>query len=306
VLVFATSDKGGTGRSVTSCNIAYHLSQRKNVAYLDFDFGSPTAGAIFETPKVERGVERDGLHSYVEGRTTDPRQIDVWTNTNRKDLREANTNAGRLVLFPGDKDGAEFSGPPDQVARHVQRCARLFSKLDQEFDVVFVDLSAGRSHAVQMALKATAEPQLREITSRWLVFHRWTRQHIVAAHSLVFEPRGLLDVGAAVGHDRQTLEDSIRFVRTAVPNVNSPLLTDRAAQATWLRACNEELKNLALRHKLGRSKTLGNTPMEPVLQWREQVISDVNVFDKVADAGTLDAFRQLAGKLTDDTVWEGL
>ena len=48
MLVFATSDKGGTGRSVTSCNIAYRLSlQGNDVVYLDFDFGSPTAGAIF-------------------------------------------------------------------------------------------------------------------------------------------------------------------------------------------------------------------------------------------------------------------
>jgi len=48
VLVFASSDKGGTGRSVTSCNIAFHLAQRLDVAYLDFDFGSPTAAAVFD------------------------------------------------------------------------------------------------------------------------------------------------------------------------------------------------------------------------------------------------------------------
>jgi MinD-like ATPase involved in chromosome partitioning or flagellar assembly len=78
VLVFASSDKGGTGRSVTSCNIAFHLAQRHDVAYLDFDFGSPTAGAIFDIAKAERGIDRDGLHTYFTDGITDPRQLDVW------------------------------------------------------------------------------------------------------------------------------------------------------------------------------------------------------------------------------------
>jgi hypothetical protein len=302
MLVFAVSDKGGTGRSVTSCNIAYYLAERKNVAFLDFDFGSPTAGMIFEISKVERGIDRDGLHSYVEGRVTDPSHVDVWQNSSRDELRLSNANSGRLVLFPGDKGGAEFSSS----YKCVTRCVELFSKLDREFDVCIVDLSAGRSHAVQMALKATAEPVLRSNTARWLVFHRWTRQHIVAAHSLVFDPRGLLEVGKGAGHDRDVLLDSIRFVRTAVPNLNSPLATDSPAQATWLRACDDELKKLAMRNNLGRSRTLGHTPMEPVLQWREQVISDADVSAKIANFGTVTAFRELASKLLDEAVWERL
>jgi hypothetical protein len=188
----------------------------------------------------------------------------------------------------------------------VTRCVELFSKLNGEFDVCIVDLSAGRSHAVQMALKATTEPALRSITARWLVFHRWTRQHIVAAHSLVFDARGLLEVGTGAGHNMNALLDSIRFVRTAVPNLNSPRTTDSAAQATWLRACDDELTKLALRNNLGRSRTLGNTPMEPVLQWREQVISDADVSAKIANVGTVTAFRELARKLLDEAVWEGL
>jgi hypothetical protein len=302
MLVFAASDKGGTGRSVTSCNIAYHLAERKNVAFLDFDFGSPTAGMIFEIASVERGIDRDGLHSYLEGKVINPHHLDVWQNSSRADLRSLNAKSGRLVLFPGDKGGAEFSSSH----KSVTRCVELFSKLDREFDVCIIDLSAGRSHAVQMALKATTEPALRSIATRWLVFHRWTRQHIVAAYGLVFEARGLLEVGANAGHDMDALLDSIRFVRTAVPDLNSSFTTDSAAQATWLRACDDELKKLALRNKLGRSRTLGNTPMEPVLQWREQVISDADVSAKIANIGTVAAFRELANRLLDEAVWEGL
>ena len=302
MLVFAASDKGGTGRSVTSCNIAYHLAQRKNVAYLDFDFGSPTAGAIFEVTKVERGADRDGLHSYVEGRSTDPRQVDVWQNSSRSHLRAATARAHRLVLFPGDRGGAEFSNS----TKRVDRCIELFGKLDSEFDVCIVDLSSGRSNAVEMVLQATADPALNSITARWLVFHRWTQQHIVAAHSLVFDPRGVLDVGKEAGHDHDTLLNAIRSVRTAVPDLDSPLATDKPAQATWLRDCNEALKNLANRNKLGRSRTLGSTPMEPILQWREQVISDADVSANIANPGTVKAFRELAENLTDDAWWEPL
>jgi hypothetical protein len=302
MLVFAASDKGGTGRSVTSCNIAYHLAKRKNVAFLDFDFGSPTAGMIFEIANVERGIDGDGLHSYMGGKVTDPRHVDVWQNSSRPDLRLSNANSRRLVLYPGDKNGAEFSSSH----KGVTRCVELFSKLDREFDVCIVDLSAGRSHAVQMALKATMEPALQSITARWLVFHRWTRQHIIAAHGLVYDSRGLLEVGTNAGHDKETLMDSIRFVRTAVPDLNSPFTTDSAAQATWLHACDDELHKLALRNKLGRSLTLGKTPMEPVLQWREQIISDADVSAKIANVGTVTAFRELARDLLDEAVWEGL
>ncbi len=56
VFVFATSDKGGTGRSVTSANVMYRRAlQASDVAYLDFDFGSPTAGAIFRSSRRSGG-----------------------------------------------------------------------------------------------------------------------------------------------------------------------------------------------------------------------------------------------------------
>jgi hypothetical protein len=302
MLVFSISDKGGTGRSVTSCNVAYHLAQNVDVAYLDFDFGSPTAGAIFEITKVERGVDEGGLHSYVEGNATEPFQVDVWRNSDRGDLRARQATASRLVLFPGNRGGAEFPSRPDRV----DRCVDLLSKLDREFDVCVVDLSAGRSHAVEMALQATARPALRGVTARWLVFHRWTRQHVMAANGLVFGKRGLLDVGVTAGHQLAELEDALRFVRTAVPDLNSSTAAASAAQATWLRACDDDLKKLALRNKLGHSATLGQTPMEPVLQWREQILSDADVTAKIANAATVEAFRELARKLTDDAVWEGL
>ncbi|TCO47266.1 SCO2523 family variant P-loop protein [Actinocrispum wychmicini] len=304
MLVFATSDKGGTGRSVTSCNLMYRRAlQGSNVCYVDFDFGSPTAGAIFQMPAVETGTDDGGLHSYLQGRVSAPLRLDVWSTTDRQNLVDQTAVAGSFVLFPGDKGGGEFSVGPDAV----RRCTELFAKLDDEFDVCLIDLSAGRSHAIDMALEATAQPELRPVTARWMVFHRWTKQHIIAAHGLVFGDRGILETGLACGHDENDLLDSIRFVRTAILELDSPDLKYlRGAQAAWLETCDVELQAEASKKSLGRSTLLGQTPLDPVLQWREQLISTDDVANGIANVGTLTAFDDLARKLTDDRAWEGL
>jgi hypothetical protein len=285
---------------VTSCNVAFQLAQKSNVAYLDFDFGSPTSGAIFEIPGVERGVDDDGLHSYFTQDTTDPAHFDVWRHTSRRDLRGVGVRAARLAFFPGDRGGAEFA----TSVEIEERCVELFVRLNGEFEVIVVDLSAGRSHALNMVLKATAAPALREIAARWLVFHRWTRQHILAANGLVHGSRGLLDVGENAGHDRAKLRESIRFVRVAVPNLKEFNLRQTAAQSSWLLACDEELRRLAGENKLGWGQVLGTTPVEPMLQWREQIIAGVDVSNRIADPATVGAFQGLANGLIDQAIWE--
>jgi hypothetical protein len=304
MLVFATSDKGGTGRSVTSCNLVYRRSlQGGDVCYVDFDFGSPTAGAVFQIPAVETGTDAGGLHSYLQGRVTEPARVDVWSTTDGKNLVDHGANPGALVLFPGDRGGGEFSMNSDVV----RRCTEFFVRLDEEFDVSLIDLSAGRSHAVDMALAATAQEPLRHTVSRWLVYHRWTKQHIVAAAGLVFGDRGILRTGEEWGHDDGDLQDNIRFVRTAVLELGSPDLTHlRGPQAVWLEMCDRELQAEASKKALGRSTLLGQTPLDPVLQWREQLISTEDVTNGIANPETLAAFDDLAHKLTDDRAWEGL
>lgn len=305
VLVFATSDKGGTGRSVTSSNVAYRRAvQGGDVCYLDFDFASPTAGAIFNIPAALRGTLNGGLHSYLQGERNEPEQLNVWSESDRRALRDRPSGAGRLVLFPGDAGGGEFPTNPAMV----QRCVRLFLQLEEEFELCLVDLSAGRSYAIEMVLAVTAEPQLRSVTTRWLVFHRWTRQHIIAASGLVNGDRGILDIGVGQGHDRRALTDSIRFVRTAVVDPDSPELAGlRPAQVAWLREADRDLHGLAGREKLGRTSILGEIPLDPVLQWREQLISDEDTYaSQIANQETVDAFETLAKRLMDDAAWRSL
>jgi hypothetical protein len=305
MLVFAASDKGGTGRSVTSANIAFRRAlSGDDVAYLDFDFGSPTSGTVFDIPGSLRGVEHGGMHSYLQGRVSEPDRVDVWAETERDALRFRPPGAGQLVLLPGDRGGGEFAVNREMV----RRCTDLFLRLEEEFDVILIDLSAGRSYAVELVLAATSKPELSGITVRWLVFHRWTRQHIAAAAGLVFGDRGILDAGLALGHEEEGLRDSIRFVRAAVPDPDSPELAHvRPAQAAWLRKCDQDLKDFAAELKLGRSKTLGVVPLEPVLQWREQLITDDDVLaSRVANIETVRALTALADGLTRDKSWEAL
>jgi hypothetical protein len=309
LLVFATSDKGGTGRSVTSSNVLYRGALvGKDVCYLDFDFGSPTAGAIFGIESIARGADHGGLHSYLQNRVSEVKRVDVWTQSEREQLRAKPVGAGRLVLLPGDKGGGEFPATPEIT----QRCVGLFRRLKEEFEVCLVDLSAGRSQAVEIVLAATAHPDLLEgkdrITCRWLIFHRWTRQHLVAAHGLVHGERGLLEAGVERGHDKDELLSSIRYVRTAVVDLESAqALGMTPPQVAWLQECDRSLRQLASRNRLGRTSVLGQTPLDPVLQWREQLITDKDVWDtQIANEETVGAFEDLAKRIVDDAAWEGL
>lgn len=305
MLVIATSDKGGTGRSVTSSNVIYRRSlQGSDVCYLDFDFGSPTAGAIFGLERAARGTRGGGLHSYLRGEIAEPERIDVWHDSDREGVRARPPGAGQLVLFPGDESGSEFAPTRD----NVQRCAKLLVRLQEEFELCLIDISAGRSHAADMVLTATIQPDLRSVETRWLVFHRWTRQHVIAAEGLVHGDHGLIKIGVERGHDADELADSIRFVRTAVVDPDSGEMAGlQPTQVAWLHDCNNDLQELARRRRLGRSSVLASVPLDPVLQMREQLISDQDVFAKqIANAATVKAFDQLATKLVDPKAWERL
>ncbi|WP_338675650.1 SCO2523 family variant P-loop protein [Streptomyces sp. SCSIO 30461] len=300
MLVFAASDKGGTGRSVTSANLAYRRAiAGDNVCYLDFDFGSPTAAAVFDVPTALRGIEHGGLHSYLTGKIPEPVRIDVWAETEHDVLRHRPTGSGDLTLLPGDLSGGEFAVTKDVL----RRCIDLFLTLNSEYDLVVVDLSAGRSYAVDMALDATS--QMRKVKARWLVYHRWTRQHVIAAAGLVFGQRGIVSGGVARGHDEEQLRGAIRFVRAAVPDPESPLWSQvPPAQSAWMRMCDQDLNELAGDLDIGFTKVLGSVPLEPVLQWREQLITDEDVLaSRIANMETWQALEELAAKLIDEESW---
>jgi hypothetical protein len=52
---------------------------------------------------------------------------------------------------------------------------------------------------------------------------------------------------------------------------------------------------------------LGAVPLDPVLQWREQLITDSDVWARhVANQATIEAFDSIAKKIVDASAWEQL
>jgi hypothetical protein len=306
MLVFATSDKGGTGRSVTGSNVMYRRALLGgDVCYVDFDFGSPTSGAIFGISALNRGTTTGhGTHSYLQGRSPVEELWDVWQHSDRMSLRQRPPGTGRLALVPGDAGGGEFAFDDDTV----ERCIDLFLRLHSEFEVVLIDLSAGRSYAAEIVIAATSAPEMSGVLTRWLVFHRWTRQHVMAAAGLVFGERGLLDIGESHGRERERFIEDIRFIRTAIVDPNTPDLAGlRPPQLAWLREANRDLQRLASELGVGRSTMLGSVPLDPVLQWREQLITDADVWARhVANEATVEAFGAIAKSIVDAQSWDQL
>lgn len=304
MLLFATSDKGGTGRSVTGSNVVYRRAlQGGDVCYVDFDFGSPTAGAVFGLSALSRGTTfGGGTHSYLQGNSATEEVWDVWQHSDRASIRQRPPGTGRLALIPGDASGGEFAINDDMI----RRCIDLFLRLHGEFELVVVDLSAGRSYAAELVIAATSSPELAQVTAKWLVFHRWTRQHIQAAAGLVFDRRGLLDIGEMHGRPSEQFADDIRFIRTALVDPNAPDLAGlRPPQLAWLREANRELQQLAAELRVGRSVMLGEVPLDPVLQWREQLITDSDVWaSHIANQATVMAFDSIAKSIVDAQAWE--
>ncbi|WP_405433097.1 SCO2523 family variant P-loop protein [Micromonospora sp. NBC_00617] len=287
MFIFATSGKGGAGRSVVGANVAYRSALTgRDTCYLDFSFASPTAGTVFAVSAVAGGTSRGGTQSYLLAETSAPDRVDVWAGSDHPALRRRPPGAGQLVLFPGDRNGSEFVTTPTID----ERCAKLLLYLAEEFQVVIVDLSAGRSFAVDMALAATAMPVVRKVPSRWLVFHKWTRDHVTAATGLVHDDCGLLKVARRRGHDAEAFEEGLHFVRTAVIDPYAEGATLGQVQTEFLRACDRDLTRLA--DGMGADRT--TVPFDALLHGREQLICDDDLHErKIAGAGTVASFVRL-------------
>jgi hypothetical protein len=305
-LVFATSAAGGTGRTVVCCNVAYRRAMSgDDVCYLDFDLGSPAAAGVLHAGELAGDAPAAGVHSYLRGEIAEPKQLDVWSrDSERNGLRVRPPGAGRLALVPGDPAGGEFASTPEVV----QRCRALLLKLEEEYELCLVDLSAGRSHALDMVLTATASSEFRSVVCRWVVFHRWTRQHIDATATYAFGDRGIVATGVARGHDRRVLGQAIRFVRTGVVDRGSAELAGlRPPQLAWLHDRRDGLQRLASKLGLGPTVLLSEVSPDPVLQWHEQLITDNDVWERaIANRQTVDSFVTLADRLVADEVWEGM
>jgi hypothetical protein len=101
------------------------------------------------------------------------------------------------------------------------------------------------------------------------------------------------------------LQNSIRYVRTAKVGTDTPQPgVVKPTQAAWFLACDKRLRTLAGNKRLGDTSVLGEVPLDPVLQWREQIITDTDVRQEIANEATVVAFETLARRLSDENYWE--
>ncbi|GAA0456968.1 DNA-binding protein [Paractinoplanes deccanensis] len=306
MIVFTASARDGVGRSVTCANLLYRSAlQGNDVCHADFDLGGRAIGALYGLEDAENGtMSGRGLHRYLRHEAAAPERVDVWERTSQSALRRRPADAGRLVLVPGDEGGAAFTpeSPPDP-----RRCADLFRALDAEFGLCLVGLGSGRGPAVESILRATAGPEMADVPARWLVFHRWTPQQVIAASALVYGADGLLASARRHGHDEEEFARRLGFVRTAVMDPAAPAQSGlQVKQSVWLSHLDSRLRTLAAARGIRRDRVLGSVPLEPALHWQERILTDDDVAQGIAGRETRDAFDALAKSVGDEASWEML
>lgn len=279
-LLFAgISHKGGTGRSVSMANVAYRLARRGYpTCCVDLDLASPTFGSVlglpgYATGDVETDVDRPSVHHLIarpEIATKAPQGLrNVWESD---DLRgDISKSRGAFCLLPGnigvgDRFGAtELPEPLSDIFWSLSKAGFVF---------IFADLRSGISNVV----KAFADPKLGEMLTAWLVFHRWTRQHLHGAQELV---EGL------------TRSTDAKILRVGTAHVD-PNSAGETPNKTWLMAQHKSMSRQEAEIAALGSARIGSVPHEPMLQWVERIVMDQDVKDGVARQETVDAYDDLA------------
>jgi AAA domain len=274
--VFACiSHKGGTGRTTTAANVAYRLAlKNRSVCCVDLDLDSPTFGAVAGLRGIERGAEV-GIHDFlhVDGPVA-PRPpdlvadalIDMWQNA---PLPHPGVNrAGRLRLLPGGRERLGLKLVPTEQQGKI--LAQILAGLRNDYDHVLLDVRSGASDTVEAVLAADDEIE----AVQWLVFFRWTPQHLAGAADLC---ERLSSAGAEPA-----------LIRTA--------FSDASEMGSWFQEQHRALTARA-RESLPGWQIMANIPVEPMLQWKEGIITEEDIRDGAAGAAIVQSYEELASQL---------
>ena len=201
------SYKGGTGRSVASANLAYHLSALgRSVALVDLDLGASTMHhicrllddspemSILESRKLDErldAVRHRLLARWLEGdhsNITHPREIraeNLYSRDNiiadgrkGKILASKNRSAG-LSLYANHGNDAVLSNV--EVGDLRDRLHKFLDYCTSRYQYVICDLRSGDSKLLQ----ALCHPKITYFDPIWLLFFRHTPQHLSAVRLLV-------------------------------------------------------------------------------------------------------------------------
>ena len=285
-IVAWTSHKGGSGRTVSLVNVAFHLASRgHSVALVDLDLPAPTMGAVLQYPDVERGAE-NGVHHLLNGTVQLSRAanllLDAWASPALERLKSA--SAGDFRFLPGSRSGGDLptlQGVPE-------RLATMLEELRARFEYVFLDLRSGIATITSLFVR---DAELRGVVDDWIMVHRWTRQHLFGVAELMARVAPKIPLGVP----RRVITAEMVPARI------------EGALAGWARARHSEL--LALDNQLIQAKfpesgeALARIPDDPVLRWADCVITPGLVKIGALDA-TYEAFARLAEVVQTMTVSE--
>ena len=229
-LFFATSYKGGTGRSVAVLNLAYHLyRQGHRVVLLDLDLFAPSLLNIckFVGTSAVR-LTHDDLDKYTSLPTEstlstflnegipDPYDIHVEPLTMRGGpLYERKYRAnGSIWLYPSaylqDPHNIDYGPIPSRLDRFLEAVSER-----QRPDYVICDLSSGVSPLTR-AILSQSDEVLTQYDAVWLVFCRFTPQQFSGLRQLL---RSIAELKEESIGDTPNSRRIIRVVETAQPTL---------------------------------------------------------------------------------------
>ena len=283
--VFACiSHKGGTGRTVTTVNVAYQLARQGNtVCVIDLDLASPTLGSAVGLERIAGGADT-GVHDILVGdfrpESVNLLEWDVWKSPHINDTFRLGTS-GDFRIIPGVRDGGDQSMEGEFAA---SRLGTMLAVLITRYDYIFCDLRSG----ISLVCEAFLDYPVASYLDGWLLFFRWTNQHLV----------GVQDLGATLRHAIGSGQHSgipLYLIRTAV--IDPGQVDGRLG--TWVARRHDELQQKLrdLKISMGHSvRELGTVSLDPVLQWSERILTERDSAE-TGESRTIDDFRIIAEEI---------
>ena len=287
-LLACISHKGGTGRTVTTANIAYHLAVLgKNVCIVDLDLASPTLGSVVGLADIGVGAPKgEGIHDILIG-ARPPEDVaeierDVWESNDIANSRS--WECGDYFLVPGRAGGGDQALTLGEDFRddHRNRLVRSLDHLLRRFDFVFCDLRSGIGNVAEAFLTRPVVGRL----DAWLLFHRWTRQHLVGAIDLAQR------LSANTVRPSAETEKPVRFLRIRTASIDKGSVKQEAKR--WVNQQHDKLLEESSRLDGVTDPPLeeiGSVPLDPLLQWTECILTSER---DATSRDTIDAFSQIA------------
>jgi len=287
-VIAGISHKGGTGRSVTLANLAYHLyNSGSSVLIVDLDLASPTMGSILGVENAEAGVKSRESHEYEPRNVVDVIEDDgQYGDECLIDLRRQSHEITRIAksdrlfqFLPGGIGVGDWSESQRKLNRGLG--SLVASLRGGGWNYILLDIRSGLSDVLE-ALGGDGQDQI----DLALVHFRWTSQHLAGLKQILTDNR--------LSNRRK---DSIKLVRTAKAALDDESEPVRA----FIHKQNIELLDEFRGIKLGSSflheeseHLAGDIGFDPRLRWREQIITQNSSDKKDPSNATYAQFAQLA------------